>query len=114
MAVEGSGDQERVPADSSVGVQGTESTNGWIYSVRCRCPILSRQGERGQESALARFPGLSELSDETVATLEGALNTFKNQFRTSEGTILGHEAEEEAIAEEEIDRMAITKKVRKG
>jgi F-type H+-transporting ATPase subunit alpha len=69
---------------------------------------------RDHADVLATIHDTSELSDETVATLEGALTTFKNQFRTSEGTILGHEAEEEAIAEEEIDRMAITKKVRKG
>ena len=69
---------------------------------------------RDHADVLATIHDTSELSDETVATLTSALTTFKNQFRTSEGTILGQEAEEEAIAEEEIDRMAITKKVRKG
>ena len=69
---------------------------------------------RDHADVLATIHDTSELSDETLATLESALTTFKNQFRTSEGTILGQEAEEEAIAEEEIDRMAITKKVRKG
>ncbi len=69
---------------------------------------------RDHADVLVTIHDTSELSDETVATLESALATFKNQFRTSEGTILGQEAEEEAIAEEEIDRMAITKKVRKG
>ena len=55
-----------------------------------------------------------QLSDETVSALESAIKDFKNQFRTGEGKILGHEALEEAIAEEDIDRVAITKKVRKG
>ena len=69
---------------------------------------------RDHQDVMTTIHDSGQLSDETVATLEASLAEFKNQFRTSEGTILGQEAEVEAIDEEEIDRMAITKKVRKG
>ena len=69
---------------------------------------------RDHQEVMTTIHDSGQLSDETVASLDAALTNFKNQFRTSEGTILGQEAEVEAIDEEEIDRMAITKKVRKG
>ena len=69
---------------------------------------------RDHQDVMTTIHDSGQLSDETVASLDAALTNFKNQFRTSEGTILGQEAEVEAIDEEEIDRMAITKKVRKG
>jgi len=55
-----------------------------------------------------------DLSDESIAGLESAIAEFKQQFRTSEGTLLGHEAEVEALADSAIDNTKITKKVRKG
>ena len=69
---------------------------------------------RDHQEVMTTIHDSGQLSDETMASLDAALTNFKNQFRTSEGTILGQEAEVEAIDEEEIDRMAITKKVRKG
>jgi F-type H+-transporting ATPase subunit alpha len=69
---------------------------------------------RDHQEVMTTIHDSGQLSDETVDSLDAALTDFKNQFRTSEGTILGQEAEVEAIDEEEIDRMAITKKVRKG
>jgi F-type H+-transporting ATPase subunit alpha len=70
--------------------------------------------KREHAEVMSAIYDTKQLSDETVSALEAAINEFKNQFRTSEGTILGHEAEEEPIEEEDIDRTAITKKVRKG
>ncbi len=55
-----------------------------------------------------------DLSDESIAGLESAIAEFKQQFRTSEGTLLGHEAEVEAMNQADIDNTKITKKVRKG
>ncbi len=69
---------------------------------------------RDHQEIMTTIHDSGQLSDDTVDSLNAALTDFKNQFRTSEGTILGQEAEVEAIDEEEIDRMAITKKVRKG
>ncbi len=69
---------------------------------------------RDHQEVMTTIHDSGQLSDDTVDSLNAALTDFKNQFRTSEGTILGQEAEVEAIDEEEIDRMAITKKVRKG
>ena len=43
-----------------------------------------------------------------------AIAEFKQQFRTSEGTLLGHEAEVEAMDQADVDNTKITKKVRKG
>jgi len=54
------------------------------------------------------------LSDETVASLQEAIQEFKQQFRTSEGTLLGHEAEVDPLDEGDVEQATITKKVRKG
>jgi len=54
------------------------------------------------------------LSDETVASLQEAIQEFKQQFRTSEGTLLGHEAEVDPLDEDDVEKATITKKVRKG
>ncbi len=69
---------------------------------------------REHEGVMSTIRDSGELSDETLAALDQAISDFKSQFRTGEGFILGHEKEEEPIAEAEIDRVAITKKVRRG
>ncbi len=69
---------------------------------------------RDRADLLTTIRDTRDLSDETVAGLESAISEFKQQFRTSEGTLLGHEAEVEAMDEADIDNTKITKKVRKG
>jgi len=69
---------------------------------------------REHADILSTIHDSGKLEDATVDSLTGAIDEFKNQFRTGDGHILGHEKEEEAIAEGDIDRVAITKKVRKG
>ena len=70
----------------------------------------------GREHAgiLAGIRDSSNLSDDAVASLVGAINEFKAQFRTSDGHILGREAEVAALDEAEIEHAQITRKVRKG
>ena len=69
---------------------------------------------RDRADLLTTIRDTRDLSDETVAGLESAISEFKQQFRTSEGQLLGHEAEVEAMDEADIDNTKITKKVRKG
>ncbi len=53
-----------------------------------------------------------DLSDDTVKTLEDAINTFKGRFTTSEGNLLVNEEPVEALEEEEVEQTTITKRVR--
>ncbi len=69
---------------------------------------------RDRAGILAEIRDTGLLSDENVTSLQGAIADFKNQFRTSAGTILGTEAEIAALAEEEIEKTQIARKVRKG
>ena len=69
---------------------------------------------RDYAGVLADIRDSGQLSDDSVASLTAAINEFKNQFRTSEGTILGTEAHVEPLEAEEIHSTKITKKVRKG
>ena len=68
--------------------------------------------ERGD--VLQEIADTGELSDDSVAALDTAINGFKQQFRTGEGHILGTEAEVEALAEGDIQQAQITRKVRRG
>ncbi len=70
----------------------------------------------GREHAglLDEIATTGDLSDETIAVLERSITDFKNQFRTTEGHILGTEAEVAALDESEITQQRITRKVRKG
>jgi F-type H+/Na+-transporting ATPase subunit alpha len=54
-----------------------------------------------------------DLSDETLATMQRALDTFKTQFVTSSGQPLVKDEPVEAL-EHEADALAVTKKVRKA
>jgi F-type H+-transporting ATPase subunit alpha len=69
---------------------------------------------RDRPGLLAEIATTSDLSDENVAGLTAALEEFKTEFRLSDGTILGTEAEVPALAESEIQHAQITRKVRKG
>jgi F-type H+-transporting ATPase subunit alpha len=55
-----------------------------------------------------------ELSDETIGVLDSSIAEFKHQFRTTEGHLLGREAEVPALDETQIEQAQITRKVRKG
>ena len=74
--------------------------------------FLSR--EHGE--LLGDIASSGDLSDDTAASLESAVGVFKQQFRTSEGSILGTEAEVEALDESTIEHAKITRqrKVSKG
>jgi F-type H+-transporting ATPase subunit alpha len=48
-----------------------------------------------------------EFSDDTEQQVVAAVTEFKKQFTTSEGTTLGHEAEAEAMDEEDVERESI-------
>jgi F-type H+-transporting ATPase subunit alpha len=54
-----------------------------------------------------------DLSDGSVTLLNSGIAKFKSQFVTSDGSLLGTEAEAEALAEEEIEHGKVTRKVRK-
>ena len=53
-----------------------------------------------------------QLSDDTLTLLDSSLADFKRGFTTSEGTLLGTEAEEEPLPEEKIEHGKVTRKVR--
>jgi F-type H+-transporting ATPase subunit alpha len=53
-----------------------------------------------------------ELSDDTTAQLNEAIGAFKNTFTTTEGHILGIEAEAQAMDEDEVGQEKITRRVR--
>jgi F-type H+-transporting ATPase subunit alpha len=69
---------------------------------------------REHGEVLSTIHDTRELSDETIEAITAAIAAFKGQFRTGEGFILGHEQEQEPLAAEDIDKVAITKKVRRG
>jgi F-type H+/Na+-transporting ATPase subunit alpha len=54
-----------------------------------------------------------DLTDDTVTLLEQAINAFKQQFRTSAGTVLVNDMPVEAMDSEEVEQASITKVVRK-
>ncbi len=69
---------------------------------------------RDHADLMSTIRDTGDLSDESISGLEAGIAEFKQQFRTSEGTLLGHEAEVEAMNQADIDNTKITKKVRKG
>jgi F-type H+-transporting ATPase subunit alpha len=54
----------------------------------------------------------SDLSDDTVSVLEGAITEFKKQFTTSSGELLVNDEPVEALEDEEIDPTQIKRSVR--
>ena len=67
---------------------------------------------RDRSEILTTIRETRDLSDDTLTLLESSLSAFKGGFTTSEGTLLGTEAEAEALAEEEIEHGKVTRKVR--
>ena len=68
---------------------------------------------RERAGILETIASTGVLDDETISSLESALNEFKQTFTTGEGKLLvGNEPEAEAIPEGEIEHGKITRKVR--
>ena len=68
--------------------------------------------DREKSEILTTIRETKDLSDDTVTLLESSLADFKRGFTTSEGNLLGKEAVEEALPEEEIEHGKVTRKVR--
>ena len=69
---------------------------------------------RERAGLLDEIANSGDLTDDTIGVLETSIADFKRQFRTTEGHILGTEAEVPALDETEIEQAQITRKVRKG
>ncbi len=54
----------------------------------------------------------TELSDDTVSVLQGAIGEFKKQFTTTAGHLLVNDEPVAAVADEEIDHTQIKRAVR--
>ncbi|GAB3707148.1 F0F1 ATP synthase subunit alpha [Nocardiopsis oceani] len=68
--------------------------------------------EREHKGVLDTIRETGKFEDESQKTLQGAIEKFKQGFQTSAGTLLGVEAEEEALTEEKVGQETI--KVAKG
>ena len=69
---------------------------------------------RERSGLLDEIATSGDLTDETIGVLESSIADFKKQFRTTEGHLLGTEAEVPALDAGEIEQAKITRKVRKG
>jgi F-type H+-transporting ATPase subunit alpha len=69
---------------------------------------------RDHKDLLNDIKDTGKMAPETEDGLKKAVAEFKTQFRTTEGHVLGHEPEVEALEEKDIDQAKITKKVRKA
>jgi F-type H+-transporting ATPase subunit alpha len=69
---------------------------------------------RERPDLIATIAETGDLSDDVTAGLTSAVVEFKRQFRTTEGHLLGTEAEVAALDEAEIEHAQITRVVRKG
>lgn len=54
----------------------------------------------------------TDLSDDSVSVLEGAIAAFKRQYTTTAGHLLVNDEPVSAVADEEIDRTQIKRAVR--
>lgn len=68
--------------------------------------------EREHKGILDNIRESGKFEDETAKALESAIEKFKQGFQTSDGTLLGQEAEPEALDEEKVGQETI--KVAKG
>jgi F-type H+-transporting ATPase subunit alpha len=68
--------------------------------------------DRSAPGAFEAIRSTSDLSDDTVAVLEGAIAEFKRQFTTSAGHLLVNDEPVAAVADEEIDPTQIKRAVR--
>jgi F-type H+-transporting ATPase subunit alpha len=69
---------------------------------------------REQAGILSTIAETGDLSDDTAASLEAAINTFKRQFTTSSGELLVKDVPVEALEEEDVEHITITAKSRSG
>jgi F-type H+-transporting ATPase subunit alpha len=67
---------------------------------------------RNKPEVVDTIRNTTDLSDDSVAVLESAMGEFKKQFTTSSGQPLIKDEPVEALADEEIDPMTITRTVR--
>jgi F-type H+-transporting ATPase subunit alpha len=68
--------------------------------------------ERTKPEIFDAIRSTSDLSDDTVSVLEGAIAEFKKQFTTSSGELLVNDEPVEALEDEEIDPTQIKRSVR--
>ncbi len=68
--------------------------------------------ERTKSEVFDAIRSTSDLSDDTVSVLEGAIAEFKKQFTTSSGELLVNDEPVEALEDEEIDPTQIKRSVR--
>ena len=68
--------------------------------------------KRNQAAVLDAIRTTSDLSDDSVAVLQSAIDTFKRQFTTAAGTPLINDEPVEALADEDIDPTQIKRAVR--
>ena len=68
--------------------------------------------ERHHAQALEAIRTTTDLSDDTVSVLDGAITEFKKQFTTSSGQLLVNDEPVEALEDEEIDPTQIKRSVR--
>ncbi len=67
---------------------------------------------REKAGVLETIHDTRELSDDTVAVLQAALEAFKRTFTTSDGTPLVRDSRVDALPEEEIEHGKVTRRVR--
>jgi len=68
--------------------------------------------ERNKPEILDAIRSTSDLSDDTVSVLDGAIASFKRQFTTFSGQLLVNDEPVEALEDEEIDPTQIKRSVR--
>ena len=68
--------------------------------------------ERHHGQALEAIRTTTDLSDDTVSVLDGAITEFKKQFTTSSGQLLVNDEPVQALEDEEIDPTQIKRSVR--
>ncbi|NQU36418.1 MAG: F0F1 ATP synthase subunit alpha, partial [Actinobacteria bacterium] len=69
--------------------------------------------DREMSNVMDTIRETKDLSDDSVTLLKTGIAKFKSQFVTSDGSLLGTEAEAEALTEDEIEHGKVTRKVRK-
>ena len=68
--------------------------------------------EREHPGVLASIRDSGDLNDDSVTQLKSAIADFKKGFTTADGTLLGHEASAEPLADSEIEHETIQRPVR--
>jgi F-type H+-transporting ATPase subunit alpha len=68
--------------------------------------------ERSKPEVFDAIRSTSDLSDDTISVLDGAIADFKRQFTTSSGQLLVNDEPVEALEDDEIDPTQIKRSVR--